>query len=299
LQPDIYVYSFIVDGLRITDPNNFSLKYNLITDESLLHVPGDASLLWEVSDVPHGDLHRHYYHSAVSGDYRDYIVYTPPGYNPSAWKKYPVLYLLHGYSDDTTTWSAVGCANVILDNLIARHLAKPMIVVMPLGYGDMNVVKGGWGGLRVRGLLEGSMSKFQEGLLKEIVPQVEKDYRASGDRNNRAIAGVSMGATESLLTGLNRPDQFAWIGSFSAGGLETNYPAEFPAAGTNLNSQLRLFWLSCGDRDSLFPLNRGFNDWLASRGVSAKWVDVSGEHSFRLWRRNLADFTPLLFLKTK
>src|ERR1019366_10133997 len=134
LEPDIYVYSFSVDGLHLIDPANSLIKYNLLNTDSQVQVPGPASLPWEINDVPHGQLHRHFYKSAVAGDERDFIVYTPPGYDPKAWKRYPVLYLLHGYSDDTTAWSAVGRANVILDNLIARGQAKPRIGVRPLGY---------------------------------------------------------------------------------------------------------------------------------------------------------------------
>ena len=295
LEPDIYAYSFNVDGLRITDPNNVALEHNLQNNESLLHVPGTNALPWEVGDVPHGQLHQHFYQSAVAGDYRDFIVYTPPGYNPAGLKWYPVLYLLHGYSQDASAWSTIGCANIILDNLIARGQAKPMIVVMPLGYGDMNVVSRGLGALSARGLLQGSMEKFQQSLLREVMPQVEKAYKASSDRENIAIAGLSMGATEALLAGLNHPDKFAWIGCFSAGGLDPNFAQEFPKAGPRLNPDLHLLWVSCGDRDNLLTSNHSFYDWIISRGITAKWVEIPGEHSFRVWRRNLADFAPLLF----
>lgn len=299
MDPDIYAYSFSVDGLRIADPNNRLLKYNLQHNESLLHIPGSNSLPWEVNNVPHGELHRHFYQSVIAGDFRDFVVYTPPGYNPSAWKKYPALYLLHGYSDDATAWSTVGCANIILDNLIARGQAKPMVVVMPLGYGDMNVVSHDRGALSSRGLMQGSMDKFTATLLKEVIPQVEKAYRVSGDRQNRAIAGVSMGGTEALLAGLNNLDKFTWVGLFSEGELTPNFSAEFPGAGTNANVRLRLLWVSCGDRDSLLTANRDFYNWLCSRGVTARWLEVPGDHSYRLWRRNLADFVPLLFQEKK
>lgn len=152
LEPDIYVYSFSVDGLHLIDPANSFLKYNLLNTDSQVEVPGSNSLPWQINDVPRGQLHRHFYKSAVAGDERDFMVYTPPGYDASARKRYLVLYLLHGYSDDTTAWSAVGRANVILDNLIAGGQAKPMIIVMPLGYGTMDVVKGGWGRVRDPGL---------------------------------------------------------------------------------------------------------------------------------------------------
>ena len=144
LSPDIYVYSFNVDGLHLLDPANSLMKYNLLTSDSEVEVRGVKPALWQVNDVPHGVLHRHFYKSAVAGDERDFIVYTPPGYEAKAKKNYPVLYLLHGYSDDTTAWTAVGRANVILDNLIATGRAKPMIVVMPLGYGNRDILLSSW-----------------------------------------------------------------------------------------------------------------------------------------------------------
>src|SRR5437899_2998600 len=143
--------------------------------------------------------------------------YTPPGYDPAVKKTYPVLYLLHGYSDDASGWTAVGRANIILDNLIAQGKTKPMIVVMPLGYGTMEVIRAGWGGISNRPeVREQNLSKFCEALLTEVMPKVESDYRITKDRNSRAIAGLSMGGSESLLTGLNNLDKFAWVGAFRA-----------------------------------------------------------------------------------
>ena len=295
LEPDIYVYSFSVDGLRVIDLANPLLKYNLLNTDSQVEVPGPLSLPWEINAVPHGQLHRHFYKSAVAGDERDFIVYTPPGYDPKAWKRYPVLYLLHGYSDDTTAWSAVGRANVILDNLIARGQAKPMIVVMPLGYGTMDVVKGGWSRVRDPGLWRRNVDKFGDALFGEVMPQVEKAYRVSTDRQSRAIAGLSMGGTESLVTGLNHLDRFAWVGAFSSGGLNTNFPVQFPALNARANDKLRLLWIGCGKEDRLIESNKQFCDWLKSQNVHYTWVESAGVHSFRVWRRNLADFAPLLF----
>ena len=295
LEPDIYSYSFSVDGLRLLDPNNPYQKYNLLNCDSLVEVPGPKSLPWEINDVPRGELHHHFYHSAAAGDDRDYIVYTPPGYQPSAWKKYPVLYLLHGYSDDTSAWATAGRANVILDNLIARGQARPMIVVMPLGYGTMEIVKAGWGRVRDPNLWQRNVDKFSAALLGEVLPQVEKAYRVSRDRQSRAIAGLSMGGTESLVVGLNHPDQFAWIGAFSSGGLNTNYVTQFPKLNARANDRLRLLWISCGRDDQLVKGNQQLSDWLTARDIRHTWVETDGSHSFRVWRRNLAAFAPLLF----
>ncbi len=295
LEPDIYVYSFSVDGLHLIDPANPFLKYNLLNTDSQVEVPGSPALPWAINAGPRGQLHRHFYSSAVAGDERDFMVYTPPGYDPAAHKRYPVLYLLHGYSDDTTAWSAVGRANVILDNLIARGQAKPMIVVMPLGYGTMDVVKGGWSRVRDPGLWQRNVDKFSDALLTEVLPQVEKTYRVLTDRRSRAIAGLSMGGTESLVTGLNHLDRFAWIGAFSSGGLNTNYAAQFPALNPKANDQLRLLWIACGREDRLLENNVQFCEWLKSRKVGYTWVETAGTHSFRVWRRNLAEFASLLF----
>src|SRR5215470_6059692 len=132
LASDFYGYSFQVDGVTNFDPSNHAIKPNFLYRASVVHVPGPG-LVWEIGDVPRGELHHHFYQSGVVGVDRDYYVYTPAGYDPRASETYPVLYLLHGYSDDASGWSAVGRANVILDNLIAAGKAKPMIIVMPLG----------------------------------------------------------------------------------------------------------------------------------------------------------------------
>jgi enterochelin esterase family protein len=299
LAPDIYVYSFNVDGLHLIDPGNPLMKYNLLNTDSEVHVPGPKSLLWEINDVPHGILHHHFYHSAVAGDDRDFFVYTPPGYNPSARKRYPVLYLLHGYSDDATAWSAVGRANVILDNLIARGQVKPMIIVMPLGYGTTDVVKGGWGRVRDAGLWQRNLDKFTEALLTEVMPQVEKSYHISKDRQAHAIAGLSMGGAESLATGLNHLDRFAWVGAFSSGGLNTNYVAQFPDLNSKANDKLHLLWIACGKDDHLLQSNQQFCDWLKSQDVHYAWTESPGAHSFLVWRRDLGEFAPLLFQDKK
>src|SRR5689334_19823810 len=230
LPPDLYGYSFIADGVALIDPVNSAMKPNLLNTTSLVHVPGPASLPWEINDVPRGEVHHHFYRSKVIGDDRDFYVYTPPGYDPGAKALYPVLYLLHGYSDSANGWSAVGRAHVILDNLIAQGKAKPMLIVMPLGYGAPEIVSRGGPTLRDASARDRNYSRFRDALFTEVIPQVEKSYRVSKDRNARAIAGLSMGGAESLYTGLNAVDRFAWIGAFSSGGLSEDFDATFPAS---------------------------------------------------------------------
>jgi enterochelin esterase family protein len=293
LEPDIYAYSFQVDSARVIDPVNPLLKYNLLNTVSQVHVPGPLSLAWEVNDVPHGQLHRHFFRSIVTGDQRDFLVYTPPGYDFAPRKRYPTLYLLHGFSDDATGWISAGFANVILDNLIARKQAKPMIVIMPLGYGKMDYVFAPEDCRREA--RQQNIDQFRETLFKEVMPIAEKAYRLSPDRKDRAIAGLSMGGGESLGIGLNDLDRFAWIGAFSAGIRDAGYEAQFPKLDQKVNDRLRLLWIGCGEQDGLLAPNQKFCEWLKTRGVHYTWVQTPGQHSFRVWRRYLAQFAPQLF----
>jgi enterochelin esterase-like enzyme len=299
LEPDIYGYSFVADGVDLFDPSNPYVKANLLYTQSLLHVPGPASLPWELNDVPHGIVHHHFYTSKVVGDDRDFFVYTPPGYDPKETKTYPTLYLLHGYSDDASAWTAVGRAERILDNLIAQGKAKPMLVVMPLGYGAPEIVARTGRGLRDRALRERNYEKFREALLTEVIPEVERSYPVAKEPESRAVAGLSMGGAESLFTGLNALDQFAWIGAFSSGGLYDDFDAMFPALSSKSNARLRLLWISCGKDDHLIEVNRKLIDWLNSKGIRHTSVETSGSHTWMVWRRNLASFVQLLFRESQ
>jgi enterochelin esterase family protein len=295
LPPDYYGYSFIADGVALIDPANPLLKPNLHGTQSMVHVPGPASLPWEINDVPHGVVHRHFYRSGVVGDEREYFVYTPPGYDGAAKQNYPVLYLLHGYSDDPSAWTAVGRANIILDNVIAQRKATPMIVVMPLGYGAPEILVRGSGGLNNAGLRDRNMQKFQQALLSEVIPQVEREYHVIADKKSRAIAGLSMGGGESLFVGLHNTDRFAWIGAFSTGGLGDNFDQTFANVSAKNTADLRLLWIACGRDDGLFDLNERVRAWLTSRNIKHTDVNTSGGHTWLVWRRNLAEFAPLLF----
>lgn len=295
LAPDFYGYSFVADGVRLIDPHNPLLKPNLLNTTSQVHVPGPASLPWESNAVPHGEIHQHFYTSGVVGDERDFYVYTPPEYNPRAKHSYPVLYLLHGYSDDASGWTAVGRANVILDNLIAQGQIKPMILVMPLGYGAPEILSAGANPFRVPQVRDRNFQRFRETLLREVLPRVESSYAAIQDRNARAIAGLSMGGSESLFAGLNDLNQFAWIGAFSSGGLSDNFDAEFPKLNRKANQQLRLLWISCGREDHLLEFYHRLDQWLTAKGIHHVATEVPGAHTWMVWRRNLAAFVPLLF----
>jgi enterochelin esterase-like enzyme len=259
-----------------------------------VHVPG-PSLPWEVNDVPHGEIHHHFYKSAIADDQRDFYVYTPPGYDPAAEKTYPVLYLLHGYSDDASGCTAVGRANVILDNLIAQGKAQPMIVAMPLGYGTMDFLRLAWNAWNHTELRDASFKKFTEALLTEVMPRAESEYRIKKDRNARAIAGLSMGGSESLLTGLNHLDKFSWIGAFSSGGIPKDFEKDFPALDAKANNQIQLLWIACGTGDHLIAINRDLREWLKAKGIKHTDIETPGMHTWMVWRRNLVEFAQLIF----
>ncbi|MGH9510985.1 MAG: esterase [Terriglobales bacterium] len=296
LDPDFYGYSFIADGVGMMDPSNWMMKPNFLYRASEVHVPGPSSLPWEMNNIPHGEIHHHFYKSAVVGDQRDYYVYTPPGYDPRGKTKYPILYLLHGFSDDASGWTAVGRANVILDNLISEGKAKPMVVVMPLGYGAPEILDRGVHGFDDVGLRNKNFNRFREALLSEVMPQVENEYSVSKDRESRAIAGLSMGGAESLLTGLNNLDKFAWIGAFSSGGLDKqDFNSEFPSLNSDANAKLHMLWVACGTDDDLIGPNRNFREWLTSKGIHHTDIETPGAHTWMVWRRNLSNFAPLLF----
>jgi enterochelin esterase-like enzyme len=299
LAPDLYGYFFEVDGVHLVDPVNSEIKPNLLSLSNVVDVAGATPLAWELTDIPHGALHHHFYKSNIIGDNRDFYVYTPPGYDGNAQQVYPVLYLLHGFSDDASGWSSVGKANLILDSLIAEKKAKPMLVVMPLGYGAPEIVQRnpepGSAFKKNSPLRDRNFNNFRAALIDEVIPAVERTYKVDANRNARAIAGLSMGGAESLLTGLNRLDKFAWVGAFSAGGASEDRAADFPQVGAETNQQLNLLWIACGTEDRLITPNRETIAWLKSKGVAVTAVEAPGMHTWMVWRRNLMTFAPLLF----
>ncbi|BCS34250.1 hypothetical protein TBR22_A34790 [Luteitalea sp. TBR-22] len=298
LEPDIYQYTFNVDGQSLLDPMNGWIAPNLLNPSNMVRVPGPASgqdqRPWDVADVPRGQLHRHFYKSARIGDHRDYYVYTPPGYATARATTYPVLYLLHGFSDDASGWTSVGQAHVIFDNLIARKAMVPMVVVMTLGYGAPEIVTRG---ARSPQLRMKSMEGYRDALFSEVIPAIERDYRVDARREARAIAGLSMGGAETLFVGLNAIDRFAWIGAFSAGGLgqPSELPQMFPSLNAAAGKRLKLLWIACGTEDGLIEANRQVHAFLTERGVAHEFVETPGAHTWMVWRRYLSTLAPLLF----
>jgi enterochelin esterase family protein len=296
LGDQLWGYSFNVDGVKVMDPGDGEYQRDGNRHDNLLMISGPASDLWDFKpDIAHGTVQAVWYSSEILKQKgRRMYVYTPPGYESSK-AKYPVLYLLHGGGGDEDAWTTMGRANVILDNLIAQGKAQPMIVVMPLGYGTMEMISVGWGVWNRTDVRDKNFSKFREALLTEVMPKVESEYRVTADRNLRAIAGLSMGGSESLLTGLNNLDEFAWIGAFSSGGIPDEFEKDFPGLDAKANQQIRLLWIACGTEDRLITGNRNLREWLKSKGVRHTDIETPGMHTWMVWRRNLAEFAPLLF----
>lgn len=297
LPPAIYNYYFDADGQWRLDPANphVAIKQQNVTN--LLTVTGSEPQPWQPAAVPHGELHHHFYTSKIvlnlPNNQSNYFVYTPPGYDPKSKTLYPVLYLLHGFNEGAYSWTDVGRANVILDNLLAQGKIKPMIVVMPLGYGDMDYVLTATA-RRDAAVTAEHYHRFQQALLTEVLPQVEAEYHVAGDREHRAIAGLSMGGHESLSIGLTHTDMFAYVLGLSAAAQDL--PADPALANLNPKSaNLRLLWISCGKEDSLSEPNRKLVDWLRSRNMQVDYVQTPGVHSWIVWQDNLAHFAPLLF----
>ena len=286
LAADIYGYRMIVDGLAILDPVNPMMKTNLLNPTSAVRVPGESS--WDERAVPHGNLVEHFYESKVAGDRRSFFVYTPPGYDARAGRKYPVLYLLHGFSDGSDGWSTVGRAHVIFDNLMAGKKITPMLVVMPLGYGEPAVLKGP----RDPDMNRRNVTKHKETLLQEVIPQVEKSYRVKPGVADRAIAGLSMGGGESLYSGLTAPYTFAYVASFSGAVPE---PAMLNGLDEGINKKVKLLWIACGKDDGLMKRNLAFIDSLKEKKVKYVWTETEGAHTWFVWRRNLTALAPQLF----
>jgi enterochelin esterase family protein len=299
LAPEIYGYAFEVDGQPRLDPKNLMVKPNLIYLGNSVSVPGNTPQLWEARNVPHGVVHHHFYTSKVVSGLVDgqseYYVYTPPNYDPKNKRRYPVLYLLHGWSDLANGWTEIGQANFILDSLLAEGKVKPMLVVMPLGYGDMKFVNSGYEVWDDDAVIDHNVDLFSQALLTEILPQVESEYRASKNRNDRAITGLSMGGLESLTIGMTHPEQFGWVGGFSSA---LGHGEEKQLAALNgKTANLHLLWIACGTEDDLITPNRKFIAWLKSKDVPVTAIETPGMHDWMVWRDNLAHFAQLLFQK--
>jgi enterochelin esterase-like enzyme len=296
LAPEIYSYHFEADGLKRLDPSNARTTINFVAIANLVTVPGDSPQPWDDTNVPHGTTHHHIYTTAtvvgLPNNQSAYNVYTPPGYDPKA-KPYPVLYLLHGWSHSELGWTSEGRANLIFDNLLAQGKIKPMVVVMPLGYGDMSFLRthGVWDDPTA---IDRNTNLFTQALLDEIMPQVESTYNVSRKREDRAITGLSMGGLESLSIGLTHPDKFAWVGGFSAAVHQLDYTKELATLDPK-TAKVSLLWIACGTEDSLIKPNRNLIAFLQTKNMPVTPIETPGLHTWLVWRDNLTHFAPLLF----
>jgi enterochelin esterase family protein len=290
VQPGVYRYVFLVDGVRVDDPRNPVVSQSLNSAWSMYEVPG-ASFLEYKRDVPHGDIASVWYDSSPAAGLRRMHVYTPPGYeNGNA--KYPVLYLLHGALDTDDSWGTVGRAGAILDNLIAVHKAQPMIIVMPAGHMTRDFLRGAAAGASI------GHDGFIPDVIGSIMPYVESHYRTLNDRDHRAIAGLSMGGMQTLNISLLHSDLFAYAGVFSSGWLvqdrgafATDLLARYKVSG----KPFKVYWMAVGRLDGVKDSAHMAAERLKNDGIPVVFHDSEGFHAWNNWRDYLATFAQMLF----
>jgi enterochelin esterase family protein len=288
LDPGSYRYSFNVDGVTVLDPSNRSTSESNRNAWSLVNVPG--SLFMDTGDVPHGAVAEVHYFSTVLERHRRMHVYTPPGYQRGK-GTYAVFYLLHGVMDSDDSWSSVGRAGFILDNLIASGKTEPMVVVMPDGHTEPFIM----------GTSALSLDEFSREFAKDIRPFIETNYRIKTDRNNTAIAGLSMGGGHALEISMNALDEYGYIGVFSAGVFSILRDSSWQEKHRDtlqdegLREGIELFWFSTGSEDFLIDTTKATVALLEEHGFDVEYVESSGGHTWINWRQYLKDFTPRLF----
>ena len=334
LKPDLYEYRFIVDGVKTIDPNNVLSSNDAIRINSYFIIAGqgDQSAFYEDKDVPHGEVSAIWYSSKLIASPRRALVYTPPNYR-SGTQHYPVLYLFHGWGGDENEWTEPGRAAQIMDNLLAAHKIVPMIVVMPNGHHDRHAVPGISSPPNIADLapypprgydITPSVTDLPKSVVDDLVPYVDQNFRTIRKSSSRAIAGLSMGGAQALLVGLNHPDLFAWVASFSGaitlwpGAMKPiQVPAEtrssgpstprsvlntdtvtrnIPGLNESINNKLHLLYISCGLDDGLITPNKAFEDWLTDHKIKFTHDEVPGyAHVWSFWRRSLVEVAPMLF----
>ncbi|MGA7409312.1 MAG: alpha/beta hydrolase-fold protein [Bryobacteraceae bacterium] len=300
-----YRYTFLVDGVATMDPRNPAVSESNAMAWSLVVVPGADFV--DVRNVPHGSVSAVYYYSTALGRIRRMHVYTPPGYETSS-TKYPVFYLLHGASDSDDSWTSVGRANFIMDNLIAAKKAVPMVVVMPAGHTSREMFRPPANGRPPR-------DEFAEDFLTDVMPYIEKNYRILTDRPHTAIAGLSMGGGQTLNFAMSHLDRVAYVGVFSSGVFSPRRPgaaagaapppATVPAEWVQqhvaildnaaLKPGLKLFWFSTGSDDRLVPVSKATVAMLKEHGFQPVFLESAGGHTWLNWRDYLNEFAPQLF----
>ncbi len=281
VKPDIYPYCFWVDDVQVNDPNNTLIFANERFKYSLVDIPGDQPLIHALQNVPHGKLSYCYYESKTLGMTRPLVIYTPPGFDVNGKTKYPVLYLIHGGSDTYETWTKVGRANLIADNLIAQGKAKPMIIVMP------------YGNVRPK-----PMPDFTPDVINDVIPFVEANYPVLTDSKNRAVAGFSVGGGQTLNIGLTNTDKFAYVCSYAPYPETEEFRKNFSNYSPDtekMNKQLKVFTISIGTEDFLYESTLKNIAMFKEKGLNVKPFIVDGGHTWMNCKLYLATTLPQLF----
>lgn len=293
IEPNIYPYSFLIDGISVLDPGNSEIFPNEYVKSSLLDIPSQPASVQDVQNVPHGKVTYALYHSNSLDLERPLLIYTPPCYGKDRTKKYPVLYLIHGMTDTHETWYKAGRMNHILDNLIAQGKAEPMIVVMPYANAYPALKKKG---SNIQANLM-STDMFTNELLKEIIPYVQANYQTNTERESRAVAGFSLGGRQTLGAGLKHPELFAYVCPMA--------PAVFPQrlaesfkkeyASPEQLRTLKLLWIGCGKEDGLYAGAKAMAEELDKNNVPCETFYTSGGHNWTNCRIFLTTIVPKLF----
>jgi enterochelin esterase-like enzyme len=306
-----HYYQLVVDGLAINDPGSHTY-FGVSKDYSGIEIPEKGVDYYLPRDVPHGQVRTLWYRSTVTGDWRRCLVYTPPDYDTSPAKRYPVLYLQHGSGEDETGWIEQGFANFILDNLIAEKKAVPMLIVMDKGYAtrlglpapsaEPPTLVGG----AVRAAAPRGVNAFSEVVTKDLIPFVDRTFRTVAHRDKRAVAGLSMGGNQACQIALANLDTFAWLGMFSGTGIGlSTQPFDSKTAfggvmadAAAFNAKVHLVWIGLGTAEpDPFPASiKAFRESLAAGGITSVYFESPGTaHEWLTWRRDLNDFAPRLF----
>jgi len=290
LSEGFHYYSLIIDGVAVADPASETF-YGMGRMASGFEVPFKGDAFYEIRNVPHGDIRIKNYYSNVTNSWRNFYMYTPPGYDQNSTEKYPVLYILHGGGEDQRGWATQGKTDLIIDNLISQKKAVPMIVVMV----DGNLPLNGFGGE--------TLIVFEKELKQSVIPFVEQNYRVKTDANSRALAGLSMGGIQTLYTGVKNTDLFSYLGVFSSGWIQSMQKdladSQYKFMKNNadkINSNLKLFWISQGGKEDIA--------WKNCQTMLAKFDEMKikyayseypGGHSWPVWRNNLFNFAQQIF----
>ncbi len=302
IQPDIYPYNFVVDSTSVMDPGNVDYFPNERFKGSILLVPGDEPRIYELKDVPHGSVTYEYYPS-LEGSTGSLVVYTPPGYDKSPEKTYPVFYLISGTTDTEETFFKVGRINWIMDNLIAEGLAEPMIVVMPYGNTAARIAEQ-TGEVKPEDPPRDSeasnarMKQIEDDLTNQIIPYIESEYRAISDRESRAIAGFSRGGGQTLRIAYGNMDTFAWVCSYAASASLEDMDTDFKSVSGNpeqTNKMLKLNWVSVGNSDFMYPSTMEYIKYMDNHKIKFQSLITSGGHTWMNVKKYVTESAQLLF----